>query len=245
MANEGATDAAEIDSLMERASQALVRTEYFEAERMVSRALLAARRVLDFERMARMCLPLQEARRQKREQALDAGPVALVRSAADLPRPLCAGCYLLQPPMIGRDGRNVRETADRRGVPTCVLTREPLTRAGRWPIVGVGPLVVRTQVAPPFEVVRVETSPSKDADDRVPPVEWFAATSESLGDAAIALLKPDDHPHYRVDDLLDYLDAHPEHEKLHQALERACRDAIGTDEPVLPRRRGVDDPFSF
>ncbi|HZW10475.1 MAG TPA: hypothetical protein VFF69_11280 [Phycisphaerales bacterium] len=235
----------QVDELMERASRALVETQYFEAERLGMRALSAAREALDFERMARICLPLQEARRQRREQALDAGPVARVRSLHDLPRPLRPGCYLVQPPLIGRDGRRIRETAERKAVPACVLTREPLTRSGKWPVVAVGAMVARTQVDPPWPVERVEGSPSKDDDPRVPPSEWFAAASEALGDAAIARVLPTDHPHHRVDDLLDSLDAHPEHEKLHQALAAACRVAIGTEEPVLPRRRGIDDPFSF
>jgi hypothetical protein len=163
----------------------------------------------------------------------------------DLPRPLRPGCYLVQPPLIGREGRRIRETADKKAVPVCVLTREPLTRSGKWPVVAVGPLVVRVQVDPPWPVERVERSPSKDADDRLPPAEWFAGASEALGDAAIAKLRHNDHPHYQVDDLLDYLDAHPEHEKLHQALAAACRAAVGTEEPVLPRRRGIQDPYSF
>lgn len=236
---------AHIDEMMERASRHLVECEYFEAEREAGRALRSARRLGDFERMARICMPLQEARRQKREAALDAGPVALLRRQQDLPSPLVPGLYLLQPPMIGRDGRSLRETLDRRGIPASVLTREPLTRAGKWPIVAVGPMVIRVQVAPPWPVERVETSMSKDDDDRVPPTEWFVRASEALGDAAIGALGEGDHPHYRVDDLLDFLEAHPEHEKLHQALETACRAAIGVDEPLLPRRRGFDDPSGF
>lgn len=235
----------QVDDLMDRASRALAATDYFEAERLCVRALAAARESADFERMARICLPLQEARRQKREQGWDAGVVAVLRSAGEIPRPVRPGCYLLQPPLIGRDGRSLRETADRKGVPVSVLTREPLTRTGRWPIVAVGPLVVRVQVDPPWPVERVETSPSKDDDPRVPPPEWFAGASEALGDAAISSVRRDEHPHHRVDTLMDYLDAHPEHEKLHQALAAACRTAIGTDEPLLPRRRGIDDPFSF
>lgn len=236
---------AAIDEVMERASRALVECEYFDAERLCLRALAQARAARDFERMARICLPLQEARRQKREAALDAGPVALVRDRADIPKPLVPGCYLLQPPMIGRDGRALRETLDRRGVPACVLTREPLTRTGRWPVVAVGPMVVRTQVNPPWPVERVERSVSKDEETRLPEREWFARASEALGDAAIAAAGTEDHPQHVVDDLLDFLDAHPEHEKLHQALERACRAAVGCEEPLLPRRRGLDDPRGF
>lgn len=235
----------QIDELMERASRHLASAEYFDAERLSLRSLRAARTNRDFERMARIVLPLQEARRQKREAAFDAGAVALIRSGTDVPKRLRAGCYLVQPPMIGRDGRSLRETLDRRQIPASVLTREPLTRKGLWPIVGVGPMVIRAQVAPPWPVERVEGSISKDADTRLPPAEWFASASEALGDAALGALAGGDHPHYRVDDLLDFLDAHPEHEKLHQALEQACRAAVGTPEPTVPRRRGLDDPCSF
>ena len=224
--------AAQIDELMERACLHSAAAEYFDAERLCGKCLSAARANLDFERMARIVLPLQEARRLKREAALDAGVVALLRTTADIPRPLKPGCCL-------------RETLDRKGHAASVLTREPLTRKGLWPIVGVGPMVIRVQVAPPWPVERVETSVSKDAESRLPPAEWFAAASEALGDGAIGALTVGDHPHYRVDDLLDFLDAHPEHEKLHQALEQACRAAIGVPEPMLPRRRGLDDPFSF
>lgn len=237
--------AAQIDAQMERASEALVACDYFRSERLCIQALAMARRTEDFERMARICLPLQEARRQKRDTALDAGPVALVAHPHDMPSPLRPGCYLVRPPMVGRDGAAVRESLDRRGVPACVLTREPLTRAGRWPIVAAGPMVVRVQVDPPWPVERVETSPAKDDETRLPPAPWFASASEALGDAAIAALDLTDHPHHVVDDLLDFLSAHPEHEKLHQALEAACRRAIGAEPPVLPRRRGLDDPTGF
>jgi len=234
-----------IDELMERACLHIAAAEYFDAERLCVRALRAARSTLDFERMARIVLPLQEARRQKRVSAFDAGMVAVVRARQDIPKPMAAGCYLIKPPMIGRDGTSLRETLNRRSTPASVLTREPLTRTRKWPIVGVGPMVIRVQIAPPWPIERVEGSVSKDNDTRLPPVEWFARASEALGDAAIAALAEGDHPHYRVDDLLDFLEAHPEHEKLHQELERACRAAIGTPEPTLPRRRGIEDPHSF
>lgn len=60
-----------IDLLMEHASQALVATRYFEAERLAMEAMAAARSVSAFERMARICMPLQEARRQRVSIALD------------------------------------------------------------------------------------------------------------------------------------------------------------------------------
>src|SRR5689334_10244420 len=63
----------QIDRMMERASTALEAMRYFEAERLASTALRRAHAAADFERMARILLPLQEARRQKRQLAVDSG----------------------------------------------------------------------------------------------------------------------------------------------------------------------------
>lgn len=224
---------ARIDETMERASEALTATDYFEAESLCIRALAMAHRARDFERMARICLPLQEARRQKRLLAIDAGSVFVISRPEDVPRRLEAGRYLIQPPMIGADARTLREVADRERVPALVLCREPATKAGLWPIVAIGPQTIRTKVPPP-------------PDPTAPDAAWFEATAEALGDAAIARLKPDDPPQWRVADLLEFLEAHPDHEKLHQRLEQACREAIGAAEPAGRRRRNViDDPFGF
>ncbi len=230
---------------MEQACQAIAHTDYFKADQLATKALIAARKLDDFATMARICLPLLEARRQIRQQALDAGMVALVKTKADLPKPLKPGCYFLKPPMIGRDGHTLRASALRRRVPVSVLTREPLTRKGLWPIVATGPLVVRLQVTPPWPVKRVESSISKDDDERLPSIEWFAATSQALGDAAIRQLDPNAHPHWRVDDLLDVLDAHSENEQLIQALAQVCKAAVGTPPPTLPRQRSIGHPYSF
>lgn len=225
--------AARIDETMERASEALARTEYFEAESLCLRALYMAHRAEDFERMARICLPLQEARRQKRLMAIDAGRVFVVSRPEDVPRGLVAGRYLVQPPMIGADARTLRELADRHRVPALVLCREPTTKAGLWPMVAVGPQTIRAKVLPP-------------SDTGAPHAAWFEMAAEALGDAAIARLKPDDPPQWRIDDLLEFLDAHPDHEKLHQRLEEACRAAVGAPEPTGRRRRNViDDPYGF
>ncbi|MFN3311207.1 MAG: ABC transporter permease, partial [Thermomonas sp.] len=45
------------------------RRDYFAAERLCLEALELAHKACDYERMARICLPLQEARRQKRDLA--------------------------------------------------------------------------------------------------------------------------------------------------------------------------------
>ncbi len=244
--SDPSTGLGDIDDLMERASQALVATDYFLAESLSARALSRARSQRDFERMARICLPLQEARRQIRMLALDAGRSILISRSSDVPRKLEAGLYLVQPPMIGAEARTLREHATRRKTPVMVLCREPMTRDGRWPMVAVGPRIFRAKVSPPVSLERVEDRVTKDAYDGVPDASWFEAASEALGDAGFAALPEVEHPDFRVDDLMDLVDAHPAHEKLHQWLAEACRAAQHEPAPTQSRRMGLaDDPFSF
>ncbi len=246
LGDQGPSDGSGIDSMMDRASRALVETDYFEAERLSERALRQARSARDFERMARICLPLQEARRQKRLIALDAGFGLLICKGADVPRALEPGVYLLQPPMIGAEARTLREHADRKKVPALVLCREPMTRDGRWPMVAVGPRIFRAKVATPEPLERVEDHVTKDRYSGLPPASWFEMASEALGDAGFAALPDVEHPDFRVDDLLDLLDAHPGHEKLHQWLAEACRVAVGSAPPTESRRLGFgENPFGF
>lgn len=240
---------ARIDGLMDRASEALEETRYFEAGQLCAQALVTARRAGDFERMARIVLPMLEAKRQIRQLAERAGPVRVVRSGEQVPRPVEAGRYLLEPPMIGLDGRRLHELGNEHGVPVFALVREPLTRDGLWPIVGVGDVVVRTKVEPAAPAKFDPKHPSRDAWSGEVPDAWFEAAAEALGDAAIAdaeRVAEDDPAAFLVDDLLERLAIAPEHEKLHQRLERACRDAVREPTPTDVRRRAtINDPFGF
>ena len=119
-----------------------------------------------------------------------------------------------------------------------------------YPVVAVnGTVSVRTRVDPPVKLERVETVITRDAIDEAsepPPVSWFENAAESLGDAALARLKADEPAAWRVDDLMGYLDCHPDHEKLHQRLADECRSAMTQPLPEGRRHRPLlDDPFSF
>lgn len=235
-----------IDRLMDRASEALQATDYFQAESMCARALDKARRANDFDRLARICLPLQEARRQIREMATDTGIVRLIRSPDAVPDPLEPGCYLVQPPLIGLDARTLGQLGLRQHIPLVALAREPLTRDGRWPVVAVSEISVRTKVPTPEPIERVESRMSKDDFQGRIPVEWFINAYERLGDVGIASVDPSEPAAWRVDDLLERLHALPFHEKLHQALAETARQAVGQPLPDTPRRRPqVFDPNSF
>ena len=233
----GPASVKHIDELMERASSALVRTDYFEAESLCLRAMDRALRARDFDRVSRIVMPLQEARRQRRHEATDAARVTTMRELTSRGAGMQPGCVLIEPPMVGVDARTVRAIAERKRVPLMVLVREPMAASGRWPIVAVGggdfrAAIVRVQVEPP-------------AGGEITPA-WFLATQDALGDAAIAKVKPAWPADHRVEDLLEYLEGVPDHEKLLQAVAAAAREAMGQLATPYPRRRGTfDDPFSF
>ncbi|TVQ32153.1 MAG: hypothetical protein EA376_06655 [Phycisphaeraceae bacterium] len=207
----GARQQKRIDELMEQAGQALTDTKYFEAERLAHDALRQAHGLRDYDRMARIALPLQEARRQKRLAAMDADHIYLFDRAPGEGEQVKIepGCWLVQPPMVGADGRSLREEADRLEIPVLVIVREPTTQLGRWPVVMIGPVTVRTQIPPAEELT----------------CEWFLEASEALGDEAMEQVDSELAAAVRVDRLLDRLETLPEHEKLHQALADACRAA--------------------
>jgi len=202
-----------VDELMDAAEKALRGSKWFEAERLAQRALEMARTIDDWALMARIALPLQEARRQ-RVQAVLTPKAGLRIVEGEVPEEVTVepGCYLVQPPAVGADARRMRLAALRQDVPVTVLCREPRTRMGLCPVVAIGMLTVRTKVVPP-------------ADWDAPDMAWYADAMEQLGDAAIAMLDTGLELDRQVDFLLSALDAVPDHEKLHQVLAEVCREA--------------------
>lgn len=229
---------ARIDRLMDNASAALVETRYWVAERTAQQALEFARQAGDWERMARICLPLQEARRQRRLMALDAPGRFLVSAPEDVPQPFAPGVYLVQPPLTGMDARMLRDAAEAEEIPVAVLAREPMTRAGLWPVVAVGRAIVRARVSPPEGVTPEPGSMTRDRfDGRVDTAAfeaWFVSSCEAVGDQGVSECAQGPAME-RVDALMDRLDAMPDHEKLLQALERACRSASHEGAAAPPR----------
>jgi len=201
-----------VNSLMSKAQQALSRNHWFEAERLCARALDMARAEGDFNLMARILLPLQEARRQRMQAAIDSRKLVIVDEPMGDERQLETRCYLVQPPLVGADARRLRLLALEREVPAMFLCREPKTQLGLCPIVAIGQVTVRTRIDPP-----------KKWDK--PDLAWYIEACELLGDAAIETLDRTAEPARQVDALLERLDAVPDHEKLHQALAEICKEA--------------------
>ena len=203
-----------IDELMDQASEKLARTKYFEAEKLAAEALQLARQADDFDRMARIIMPLQEARRQRTLRALATKKVTVIEVEEDIPTTkIKPGCYLFQPMLVGADARRFRQAALEAQVPVAVLTREPMTQLRMQPVVAISPgLTIRAKVDPP-----------KNREQ--PEIEWFVRAMEDLGDWAVGTIDPEMEVTRRIDTLLTRLDAHPEHEGLHQAVRAACEEA--------------------
>jgi hypothetical protein len=201
-----------VDEIMERAEAALRRSQWFEAERLAHRAVELARAQEDFALLARVCLPLQESRRQRVQEAIGNRKLNVLQSDITEDMPLKPGCYLVQPPAVGADARRLRLAALRREVPVAVMCREPRSQLGLCPVVAIGQLTVRAKIDPP-----------KDWDK--PDHKWFVGAMEELGDAAIEMLDTGLELDRQVDFLLAALDAVPDHEKLHQVLAAVCKEA--------------------
>ena len=218
--------------LLAKAEQALSRHQWFEAERLALKALELARAAREFEEMARITLPLQETRRQRMQVAAEIGKITIVNESVAEDTKIPAGCYLIQPPAVGADARRLRLALLEREAPSLVLCREPRTAMGLCPIVSIGQVTIRTRINPP-----------KNWDK--PSFSWYLAALEQLGDAAIASIDRGMEPARQVDALLQCVDSHPDHEKLHQALAEACKLAAREDRRIAelpPSRRRAATP---
>ena len=58
-----------------------------------------------------------------------------------------------------------------------------------------------------------------------PDVAWFVSALEALGDWALESMDATLPVTRKIEALLEHIDALPEHENLHLALEAACREA--------------------
>ena len=231
--------------LLASARQAADEGDWTGARADAHEALLDARQRLDFEAMTH-ALDLYAAAQLVHAAEQAAPDARVIARGADAPDPLVEGCYLLTPPMIGADATNLRNAAWAGGLAVRALAREPLTRAGKWPVVAVGDVIVRTHVDPPAPLERVEGAITKDAHTGPVPLSWFRSALTRLGEVALESIRPEDPAAHRVDDLLEILSALPDEERVITALRNACAQAKTQRAPTLPRRRPVvDDPYSF
>lgn len=202
------------------ALDAMKRHDAFEAERLAARAIREAHAKRDYAALAKALPTLREARLSVRDEALRAKKIYRTDTITDetAPEP---GLWLIEPPAVGADGRNLRDRSRAQRVPLVVLVREPETRSGHWPVVMVGPATVRARVQP----LQGKPTPT-----------WIMGAIEALGAAAVDSVDAS-APETRVNQLVDRLEALPECDAVYDALAQACAVAAEAQRDAESRRR--------
>jgi hypothetical protein len=219
-----------IDEMMEEASVALVRMDYLTCEALCLDALAEARRAGDWGYYARILLPLQEARRQRRIIAAE-GVVALGVNAADAAaraaiESLKAGSVVLTRPSSAADARTLSACAREARRHVEVLLADNDSTAETWTIRSfAGPAVACPIAAPPRAWVGHFLAPGavKPTADGKSPADWFIDATECLGDAALAEIPVALAPDERLSALEACLEVVSDHEIIHQRLADAAR----------------------
>lgn len=210
------TKTAHIESKLDAAEKAMKSSSWFLAEREALAALDAAITAGIHDLAADATLPLQEARRQRTILAIDAshGAPNILDEVEQELETVEEGVHLLVPHAVAADARRMRVAAQQTQVPMLAVCREPDTQMGEVPIVAIGEVTVRAYVAAP-------------QDPENPGLDWVLAAHEALGDAAIARVDPGLGGAQKIEALRNALESVPEHERLHQALAKALREAAG------------------
>lgn len=223
-----------LDSIMEQASEALARMDYLECEARCLEALRLARSVGDWSSYARVLLPLQESRRQRRmiaaEGVIRLGTTDLEASPAEWFTHFSSGCIVLtQPHDASVATRLLHEARDRR---MCVevLWADCPTSAGQWLLRSFeGPDVRCTLKAPPAEWIDTwlqQPLPRAKGGQPGSPetaADWFLDACEALGDAALRELPERLNNLQALESLERCLLVVTDHEIIHQRLAAAAR----------------------
>ena len=218
-----------LDNIMEQASQALAELDYPGCETLCLQALSQARERGDWAGYSRVVLPLQEARRQKRQAALD-GPIALgtanhTGESNTLIDGLNAGALVVTSPLTPDDADRLDRTARESGRAIEILFAQPDADGQFWAVHTYrGQLYQALRPAPPTDM-QGRALPGQDAlpGSKLTPAHWFMQASEALGNTAIAMAAEPMDAIDRVALLEQALSAVGDHELLHQRLADAAR----------------------
>lgn len=215
-----------IDDLMQTASQALAEMEYARCEALCVEALEQARDDEDWVMAERVLLPLQEARRQKRQSATDGlillGTPNKPGHVSDLAADPRCGCIVLTHPCSTEDAAalDLHLRTQQRAVE--VLFADNPAGDATWRVTTYqGPWACAELPAPPSDWVGRWVDPLKTPPPT--PAHWFMKASEALGDAALAAVDAQPGTPERFDQLAEALIAAGDHEILHQRLAEAAK----------------------
>lgn len=204
-----------VESLLTEGQRAQASKDLFAAQAAAAEALRVSHQARDYARMAEAVGQLKIARQDIRRAAVKARRVTIVQGEIPSGADLKPGCYVVQPPRVGIDGRTLREIAAAARVAALVVVREPTTRSGLWPVVALGPVTIRTRIKPP-----AGTSKPAKGEPRPTPA-WVQGALDALGSASLEDV-PQAPAAGRVEALLERLGTVPESAELHDQLQQAC-----------------------
>ena len=233
-----------LDAIMESASNALSRMDYLQCEKHCIHALSMARKQANWPYYARILLPLQESRRQRRmiaaESTIRLGTTNLPHAPGQWTNQLAAGCIVITQPHRPTMVRLIAEQMQDRFI--LALYAENTSDCPRWTLSSSpGSTITITIDAPPRGCIdrwlkpddRTNFNnkpPDQKATQSLPPVRlvsvasnWFLDACEAMGDAVLAQLAPQDIDVDQIKALESLLLAMPAHELLHQELGRVAR----------------------
>lgn len=222
------------NQLMERASQALVNMDYLACERDCLVALTQARQSGEWMLYARILLPLQECRRQRRMTAADGWVMLGCKSAQlalDTIREKGPGCLVLTHPITPEQAQDLSVDLFRRKLYLELLFADNASQDSPWTLRSLDGPKVTTQIkAPPAAWLNRVLPENEPWPGQLPakgialrPSDWFIDATEQLGDAALASVTAPLGTLERVDQLEACLRVVVDHEILHQRLADAAR----------------------
>jgi hypothetical protein len=223
----------DLDELMEQASGLLVQMDYLPAERLCERALAKARQAGKWDYVARILLPLQECRRQRRiiagEAVVRLGSATLSQKPTEIVGRFPAGAIVLTRPHDRAFALELLAAADSVGGYWEVLLADNPADAKTWNIVSLRSAAFSVTVQPPARVwIDRWITPGNAADfapDGTTPGTWIVGVTEKLGDAGLAAVNAQ-HPRpspEKADALEAALGSVCDHELLIQAYQSVAR----------------------
>jgi hypothetical protein len=225
------TATAELDAIMEDASTALVRMEYLRSEALSLKALRLARAAGNWAYYARILLPLQEARRQRRIIAAEGwvrlGTSDLSGDPAKWLDTIQAGSIVVTHPHNAEAAHSLDRLARRRQRYVEVLFADNSSDSPTWTLRSfTGPAVQRDVPAPPREWIGrwLKQGDVAKTPDGKTPGDWFIDATEALGDAAMESVAPRGDALAKVEALETCLEVVTDHEFIHQHLGAAARE---------------------
>jgi len=232
-----AQDNQTLDQLMGTASAALAQMDYLACEERCLEALALASNQKNWSYYARILLPLQEARRQRRliaaEGVIRLGSEKLLGDPILWLRQANPGCLVLTGPHDQRIGRKLVQAIRRQRLYVEVLLAKTPAVRGKWTLMAIeGPNVSCQVAAAPNQWVDRWHEPRKYSDpvdgelSAYGPADWFLDASEALGNAALEQVKAPLGDPWRLRLLERCLQVVVDHEILHQELGCAARSLL-------------------